>query len=132
MEVLEKLDDELTRQLAALYEKVWFSKGRKLEDIKQMLEQSYLTLAFVEGGRLNGFCRAISDGVYKAFLFDVIVDSPFQGQGLGKRIVETVINHEKLRHIQHIELYCPEEVSPFYHKLGFETRTSLLLRKGGS
>ncbi len=93
-----------------------------------MLKGSYLTLAFTENNKLTGFCRAISDGVYKAFLYDVIVDLNFQKKGIGKFIIETAINHNKLINVGHIELYCPDKITPFYHKMGFKTRSSLLLR----
>lgn len=128
MEILEKLSDDYVSQLATLYRNVWFTQGREIPDIKRMLEKSYLTLAFVKDDRLIGFCRAISDGVYKAFLFDVIVEADYKNQGIGRYIIETAMEHKKLRDVKHIELYCPEEISPFYKKMGFETRSSLLLR----
>jgi hypothetical protein len=43
--------------------------------------------------------------------------------------METISNHPTLSGVSHIELYCPERLVPFYEKLGFNPRTSLLLRK---
>lgn len=39
-----------------------------------------------------GYARAVSDGVRGAYLADVIVDRAHQGQGIGKLIVETMID----------------------------------------
>lgn len=128
MEIIEKLNKDQILQLSKLYESTWFTQNRTLEDIKTMLNNSYLTLGFVEGGELIGFCRVISDGVYKAFLFDVIVHDDFQNQGIGKHMIDTVINHKKIIDVGHVELYCPEKISGFYKKMGFDVRTSLLLR----
>lgn len=128
MKKLEKLDLNLTNQLSALYSKTWFTPNRCISEINTMLSNSYLKLAFVENDKLIGFCRVISDGVYKAFIFDVIVHDDYQNKGFGKLIMDTLINHERLINIDHIELYCIEETSGFYKKLDFKERSSLLLR----
>lgn len=128
MRVIEELNEELIQQLSGLYLTTWFTPNRTINDIKVMLQNSYLTLAFVIEEQLVGFCRVLSDGVYKAFLFDVIVHDNYQNRGVGKQIINTVMNHNTLKDVGHIELYCPEKVSGFYKKLGFETRSSLLLR----
>ena len=128
MKIIESLSNEQIDQLSSIYQKTWFTQDRKINDIKNMLENSYLILGFIEDGELIGFCRAISDGVYKAFLFDVIVKGEYQNKGIGSLIMDTVLNHQKLINVKHIELYCPETITPFYKKLGFETRTSLFMR----
>lgn len=128
MRVIEELNEELIQQLSGLYLTTWFTPNRTINDIKVMLQNSYLTLAFVIEEQLVGFCRVLSDGVYKAFLFDVIVHDNYQNRGVGKQIINTVMNHDNLKDVGHIELYCLDETSDFYKKLGFETRSSLLLR----
>ena len=128
MEIVETLNEDLIDQLSSIYQKTWFTQDRNITDITTMLENSYLILGFVEDGEMIGFCRAISDGVYKAFLFDVIIKDEYQNKGFGSLIIDTVVNHQKLINVKHIELYCPETITPFYKKLGFETRTSLFMR----
>lgn len=44
-------------------------------------------------GELLCFARAISDGVAHAHLADVFVDPRARGAGLGKALVETMIEH---------------------------------------
>lgn len=129
MTVVEKLSEKMISELFLMYEKVWFTQNRSLSEIRLMLDNSYLTLGFSDKGELIGFYRVISDGVFKAFLFDVIVKEQYQKRGVGSLIINTVLNHEKLKSVKHIELYCPQEISGFYKRLGFKTRTSILMRK---
>lgn len=128
MEIIEKLNDNYILQLSKLYSTTWFTQDRNINDIKSMLKNSYLTLGFVQDYKLIGFCRVISDGIYKAFLFDVIVHDKYQNNGIGNKIISTVISHKSLINVGHIELYCPEKIAGFYKKLGFQNRSSLLLR----
>ena len=128
MQIVENLNDNLVEQLFELYTKTWFTPNRTVSDIEIMLSNSYLTLAFVENKKLIGFSRVISDGVYKAFIYDVIVQENYQSKGFGKLIMETLLNHDKLKKVDHIELYCLEEISGFYKKLGFHNSSLLLLR----
>lgn len=128
MEIIEDLNEELIMQLSGLYSTTWFTPGRTIDNIKTMITNSFLTLGFVLDGKLIGFCRVLSDGVFKAFLFDVIVHDDYQNRGFGKTIMDSVMNHKSLISVRHIELYCPDKISGFYKKLGFETRTSQLYR----
>lgn len=131
IKVVEKLDDAQINKLHLLYQNEWFTKGRTLEDVRVMLSKTDFVFGFCEpqSGELVGFARVISDCVYKAFVFDVIVDPGFRSKGLGHIIMETVFNHPVLKKVSHIELYCPERLTPFYESMGFKTRTSLLLRR---
>ena len=70
---------------------------------------------------LQGFARVLTDYVFKAFIFDVIVAENRRGSGLGKTLVSLVLNHEKLRSVKQFELYCLPEMSGFYEQLGFSS-----------
>lgn len=128
LKIVETLNDDFVNQLSSLYEDTWFTQNRSIDDIKIMLNNCYLTLGFVESDKLVGFCRVVSDGIYKAFLFDVIVRDEYRNKGIGRFMMDSLLNHSKLVHVKHIELYCPEKITPFYRKLGFDVRTSLLMR----
>ena len=68
---------------------------------------------------LIGFTRFISDFIYKAIIFDVIVSASYRGQGLGQKLISLVKNNEKLKEVKHFELYCLPEMETFYSNLGF-------------
>lgn len=128
MVFVEDLKEKHIKQLKEIYDQIWFAQNRNFEDIKLMLSNSYLNYAILENDNLVGFSRVISDGIYKAFIYDVIIREDFQNKGLGKLLVERLLLHDKISKINHIELYCLEETSGFYKKLGFEERSSKLYR----
>ena len=131
IKISEQLNEEQVQKLLLLFENEWFTKGRNKEDVLKMLASTSIILGFsdADSGELLGFARVITDFVYKAFIFDVIVDEKFRHKGLGDYIMQKVTTHPKVKNVQHIELYCPDMITPFYEKIGFKKRTSHLLRK---
>ncbi|XP_061340746.1 GCN5-related N-acetyltransferase 1, chloroplastic [Gastrolobium bilobum] len=65
------------------------------------------------------FARATGDGVFNAIIWDVVVDPSFQGIGLGKAIVERLIQELLRKGISNIALYSEPRVLGFYRPLGF-------------
>jgi predicted GNAT family N-acyltransferase len=85
-----------------------------------MLRCSDFVFAYVDAeDRLVGFARVLTDHVYKAFLFDVIVRPAYRGTGLGRRIMHDVTSHPVLSQVASIELYCRPELNAFYESFGF-------------
>ncbi|TXI90239.1 MAG: N-acetyltransferase [Burkholderiaceae bacterium] len=111
-----------TEQLWQLFQAEWWTKGRTLEDVQTLLSGPSLIFAyFDQNDQLVGFARVLSDGVYKALLFDVICRQDQRGTGLGRRILHDVTHHPAIKKVQHLELYCKDEMLPFYEKFGFST-----------
>ncbi len=132
--VVEHLDEPHVHELVALYQNEWWSKGRTLEDVRKMLRHSELVFGVVEAStnRLVGFARVLTDRVYRATLYDVIVADDKRGHDLGKLIVDAVTAHPDLAAIDQLELHCKPELEPFYAKWGFAhntTGTSTLRRR---
>ncbi len=67
-------------------------------------------------GGLAGFGRAISDGVYQAALYDIAVVPEMQGRGVGRLIVERLL--DRLPGCNVI-LYAAPGKEGFYRRLGF-------------
>jgi GNAT superfamily N-acetyltransferase len=42
-----------------------------------------------------------------------------RGQGLGRRLIDLLKSHDKLRKVRHFELYCLPALFGFYEKFGF-------------
>ncbi|GAB4816760.1 hypothetical protein N2152v2_003806 [Parachlorella kessleri] len=72
------------------------------------------------GSRLIGLARCTSDGAFNATVWDVLVDPEFQGQGLGKALVEGLVRTLLRRDITNITLFADGKVVDFYRQLGFE------------
>lgn len=65
------------------------------------------------------FARATGDGVFNAIIWDVVVDPSFQGIGLGKAVVERLVQDLLSKGISNIALYSEPRVLGFYRPLGF-------------
>ncbi|KAK3135264.1 hypothetical protein QOZ80_5BG0416800 [Eleusine coracana subsp. coracana] len=116
--------------LQALCDKVGWPR-RPLSKIAASLRNSYLvaTLHSViqssgtegeEKKQLIGMARATSDHAFNATIWDVLVDPSYQGQGLGKALMEKVIRTLLQRDINNITLFADNKVIDFYKNLGFE------------
>ncbi|XP_028764554.1 acetyltransferase NSI [Neltuma alba] len=70
--------------------------------------------------KLIGMARATSDHAFNATIWDVLVDPSYQGQGLGKALVEKLIRALLRRDIGNITLFADSQVVEFYRNLGFE------------
>ena len=108
-------------QLVDLFQAEWWTKGRIRTDVEKVLHSGGPIFAFVDAqsDELVAFARALTDGVYKAMIFDIIVKSTWRNTGLGGLLMETVMNDPTIVNIKHRELYCLEEMAPFYEKWGF-------------
>ncbi|MBC3192396.1 GNAT family N-acetyltransferase [Pseudonocardia sp. C8] len=66
---------------------------------------------------LVGFARAVSDGVLRAYVEDVVVTPRLRGAGIGTALVHRLL--EQLADIPTVTLFCPRSLAPFYGRLGF-------------
>ena len=120
---VEQIDDRLRRDLMELYRHEWWTDQRRDEDVARMLRHTDLVVGVCTdpGGQLVGFTRVLTDRVFKAVIFDVIVAREHRGAGLGKRLLDYVLDHPMVAGVRHVELYCKPEMIPFYEKWGFTT-----------
>ncbi|MCO5558770.1 hypothetical protein L7F22_012357 [Adiantum nelumboides] len=120
-------------ELEALYIKVGWPR-RPPEKVEAALKNSFMVASLhlqkegpSEGGatrtmkrELIGMARATSDHVFNATIWDVIVDPLYQGQGLGKALIEQMVRALLRRDIGNITLFADAKVVDFYKNLGFE------------
>nr|YP_009395491.1 hypothetical protein [Vertebrata isogona]ARW64562.1 hypothetical protein [Vertebrata isogona] len=96
---------------------------RPLKKVKFALENSFLIISifYYEGTnkRLIGFARVTSDGSFNATIWDVVIHPNFQGNGLGKLLINEVIKELRKHDISTITLFADPEVIKFYKHIGF-------------
>ena len=107
-------------KLTHLFNQAPWAKGRTEADAKQMLANTDLSVCVWDGERLVGFGRVLTDYVYRASIWDIIVDKPYQGQGIGAELVRRILNHPRLKKVQLFWL-CTR-TPRFYEKLGFSSK----------
>jgi predicted GNAT family N-acyltransferase len=119
--LIENLSEGQLDDLHRLYQSQWWSRGRKKADIDRMLKHSDLIVAFCDArsNQLVAFSRVLTDYVYRAIIFDVIVDETFRGQGIGKKLIDAIANHYALKSVEKLDLCCCPDLIPFYQKWGF-------------
>jgi len=119
--LIDRLSDKQVEELTALYQKEWWSQRRKLDDVRRMLAGTDFVFAFedADSKELVAFARVLTDTVYRAYLFDVIVKESQRGQGLGRAVVEAVVKHPTLATVEKLFLWCRPELVPFYEEFGF-------------
>lgn len=88
---------------------------------RRAFEASHTTVFVYENTHLLGFGRALSDGEYQGAIYDVAVLPEAQGKGIGKIIIQTIL--EKLPTCNLI-LYATPGMEGFYKKLGFRLMTT--------
>ena len=99
----------------------------KPEEHRKAFEASHTTVFVYKAGRLIGFGRAISDGVYQAAIYDCAVLPEFQGKGIGKIIMDKILS--QLSNCNVI-LYASPGKEGFYQTLGFrKMKTGMALFK---
>lgn len=123
--VVEPLTSEYAADVLRLYKQTWWAADRDLSSTVKVMDGSDLNIGvFDRLDNLIGYVRVITDGVEKAMIFDVIVDEAHQGKKMGRLIMSTVISSEVCADVKHVELYCKEEMKPFYEKMGFTDITN--------
>ena len=108
-------------QLKALFDVAafWWAKDRQIADLEIAIANSAPVISVWDGARLIGFARAISDGIYRATIWDVVVHPDYQGAGIGRKLVETVLSHPRLNRVERVYLTTTYQKA-FYERVGFE------------
>jgi GNAT superfamily N-acetyltransferase len=79
-----------------LVNKAYWAKNRTKEQIEKSIKNS-LCFGVYDAGRQVGFARAITDYAVMYWLCDVFVDEEYRGEGIGKFLVEFIVNHPDLK-----------------------------------
>ena len=113
-----------------LHKNAIWAKDRKINDLKKCLANSDVIVSIWSGKEIVGFGRALSDGVYRGVLWDIVIDSDFQGKGFGKLIVNNLLNSKKIKKTKKIYLMTTNK-KLFYSQIDFKEVTSqnLLIRE---
>jgi len=123
LQAYDSLTEGQIADLVLLYQSEWWTQSRQEAEIRQMLKNCDVIVGIsdVAAGTLVGFARVLTDYVYKALIFDVIVAPACRSHGVGRLLMDAVVNHPSLRCVKHLELHCLPELKPFYEQWGFTT-----------
>lgn len=105
------------------------STGWDIDDAKEKdflfnaINNSWYTISAYDGDNLIGFGRVISDGYLHAFIADLIVSPNYQGKGIGKNILQYLVDYTQKKGIFDIQLFCAQGKKEFYLKNNFVERS---------
>jgi len=114
-------------QLKSLYRHAPWAKGRDLDGIKRMLDNTDYVFSAWDGPRLIGFARVLTDRIYRATLWDVVVHADYQGQGVGETLLKTILSHPVLSKVEKFWLNTRDKQA-FYERFGFVRSDQGMLR----
>ena len=88
--------------------------------LRLALEHTQALVWLADGAsRPVAFARATGDGVFNAVVWDVVVEPDWQGLGLGKAVMERLVEDLRNDGVCNIALYAEPKVVGFYRPLGF-------------
>jgi N-acetylglutamate synthase-like GNAT family acetyltransferase len=111
-------------QLQSLFQLAAFwAQNRRKEDLEVAIANSDPVISVWQERQMVGFARATSDGIYRATIWDVVVHPDYQGAGLGRKLVQTVLSHPKICRVERVYLMTTHQ-QEFYQRIGFEQNAS--------
>jgi GNAT superfamily N-acetyltransferase len=113
-------------ELQGLYRYTTWGRSRSVEGLDAMLGSGGMCFSARSRGKLVGFCRIVTDFIYRASLWDVVVHPEHQGRGLGSALVDYALTHPAIKNIPLITTYTDEWI-PFMTSRGFEAREGAMV-----
>jgi GNAT superfamily N-acetyltransferase len=107
----------------------YWGRWRGRAEIDRQLDTAWRVIGAYETptGAMVGFGRAVSDGVFMAYLADIFVLRAHRGRGVGARLVEAMIDDEvgaKMRWMLHTA-----DAHDLYARYGFRPADSTYLER---
>ena len=117
----------LTKLQRLLDRNAFWAKSRTIIDLKKCLSNSDVIVSLWVGDEIVGFGRALTDGIYRGVLWDIVIDQNHQGKGFGSLIIQNLISSKKIQNTKKIYLMTSNK-KLFYSQFNFkEVKTQNLL-----
>src|SRR4028118_1517295 len=105
--IVGTLTESQVSDLMDLYKNEFWSDKRTRQDVVKMLASTDVIIGLVdECDHLTGIPRVLTDFVYRAMIFDVIIKPTHRKMGLGAKLMDAVLNHPELQAVETFALTC--------------------------
>lgn len=134
MKLKESTNKDLTgKQINALRFSVGWCTKRSEGKWREILDKSSFVYSVFDKDKLIGMGRIVEDGIMCMF-YDIVVHKDYQGIGVGKMIMNSLLAFTKDKKYSSISLFADPDnkdfLIPFYNKFGFELfETGMRLKK---
>jgi GNAT superfamily N-acetyltransferase len=118
--------DQARLDMSAVYDflsRSYWAKTRPRERTDKAFANS-LVFGVYEGERQIGMARVITDYTIVAYLCDVFIHEDYRGYGLGKWLMQSILDHPDLKHIRRW-LLATDDAHGLYRQFGFEQLTDV-------
>ncbi len=105
-------------QLEQLFLSVGWSSGKYPDKLVITMKNSHHVVSAWDGSRLVGLMNALSDGIMTAYFHYLLVDPLYQKQGVGKHLVEDMLDYYQ-DYARKVLIAYDKEVG-FYQHCGFD------------
>ena len=108
----------------------FWAKSRTINDLKKCLANSDVVVSLWVGNEIVGFGRALTDGIYRGVLWDIVIDKNHQGKGFGTLILKNLLSSKKIKNTEKLYLMTTNK-KQFYSQFDFKevTAQNLLIRQ---
>ncbi|UDI79051.1 GNAT family N-acetyltransferase [Staphylococcus taiwanensis] len=110
-------DESYIDSIYEIYQSVGWLKHDK-ETICEIFRNSTHVVLTIYDNKVIGVARALSDGVFNAAIYDVVVNKDFQNKQIGMRMLERLLDEIGL--VSCIHLISTIVNLDFYQKAGFK------------
>ena len=120
----------LNKLLKLLDRNAFWARNRTINDLKKCLANSDVIVSVWVGDEIVGFGRALTDGIYRGVLWDIVIDQNHQGKGFGTLIIENLLSSKKIQSTKKLYLMTTNK-KLFYSQFNFAevTAQNLLIRE---
>ena len=98
--------------------KSYWCKNIPKHIVIKSIENSLCFGGYIEGQQV-AFARAITDYATYAYIADVFVIDKYKGRGIGKKLMEYIIQHPELSDLRSFNLYT-KDAHGLYQQFGFD------------
>ena len=120
----------LSKLQKLLNNNTFWAKNRSIYDLKKCLANSDVVISLWVGYEIVGFGRALTDGIYRGMLWDIVIDRKYQNKGFGSLIINNLLSSKKIKNTKKIYLMTTNK-KLFYSQFDFKevTTQDLLIRE---
>lgn len=101
----------------------YWGKNRSFETVKRSVDNSLCFGMYDNADRLIGFARIVTDYAVFAYIMDVFILEDFRNQGLGKKLMDYIMQYPDLKGLHRIML-ATKDAHGLYEKYGFKMTAS--------
>ena len=100
-----------------------WAQSRTINDLKKCLANSDVIISLWVDNEIVGFGRALTDGIFRGVLWDIVIDQNHQGKGYGTLIVKNLLSSKKIKNTEKLYLMTTNK-KLFYSRFDFKEVSS--------